>query len=252
MASLPLRIAILECDTPLPGTSSKYGGYGGVFTSLLNSATTALSLPPSSLSLSTYHVVTSPSNPTPTYPSLSQIDAILLTGSKHNSFDNDPWILKLVSFVEEVLRQRRVRIIGVCFGHQIVGRAMGTRVGRSERGWEVSVVPIELTEKGREIFGMKTLALHQMHRDVVFEYPDGVEELAYTDKCSVQGMYIPKRLITIQGHPEFNEEIVRELLVFRHQQKIFDDEVFEDAMARVDKYQDGVVVAKAFLKFLLE
>jgi len=34
MASLPLRIAILECDTPLPGTSSKYGGYGGVFTSL--------------------------------------------------------------------------------------------------------------------------------------------------------------------------------------------------------------------------
>jgi GMP synthase-like glutamine amidotransferase len=91
-----------------------------------------------------------------------------------------------------------------------------------------------------------------MHRDVVFEYPDGVEELAYTDKCSVQGMYIPKRLITIQGHPEFNEEIVRELLVFRHQQKIFDDEVFEDAMARVDKCQDGVVVAKAFLKFLLE
>jgi len=34
---------------------------------------------------------------------------------------------------------------------------MGARVGRSERGWEVSVVPIELTEKGREIFGMKTL-----------------------------------------------------------------------------------------------
>jgi GMP synthase-like glutamine amidotransferase len=86
----------------------------------------------------------------------------------------------------------------------------------------------------------------------VFEYPDDVEELAYTDKCSVQGMYIPKRLITIQGHPEFNEEIVRELLIFRHQQKIFDDEVFEDAMARVDKYQDGVVVAKAFLKLLLE
>jgi hypothetical protein len=123
----------------------------------LNSATTTLSLPPTSLHLTTYHVVTSPSNPSPAYPSLSQIDAILLTGSKHNSFDNDPWILKLVSFVEEVLRQRRVRIIGVCFGHQIVGRAMGTRVGRSERGWEVSVVPIELTEKGREIFGMKTL-----------------------------------------------------------------------------------------------
>ncbi len=91
-----------------------------------------------------------------------------------------------------------------------------------------------------------------MHRDIVFEYPEGVEELAYTDKCSVQGMYISRRLITVQGHPEFNEEIVRELLIARHEAKIFDDEVFGDAMSRVDKYQDGVVVAKAFLSFLLE
>jgi len=91
-----------------------------------------------------------------------------------------------------------------------------------------------------------------MHRDIVFSYPSGVEELAYTDKCAVQGMYVPKRLITVQGHPEFDEDIVRELLVFRHQQKIFDDEVFEDAMKRVGKQQDGVVVAKAFLRFLLE
>jgi GMP synthase-like glutamine amidotransferase len=91
-----------------------------------------------------------------------------------------------------------------------------------------------------------------MHRDVVYEYPEEVEELAYTSKCSVQGMYIPKRLITVQGHPEFNEEIVRELLISRHRAGIFDDEVFEDTMARVDKYQDGVVVAKAFLRFLLE
>jgi GMP synthase-like glutamine amidotransferase len=91
-----------------------------------------------------------------------------------------------------------------------------------------------------------------MHRDAVFEYPSGVEELAYTAGCEVQGMYIAKRLITVQGHPEFNEEIVRELLTARHKLGIFDDETFSDAMSRVDKYQDGVVVAQAFLKFLLE
>jgi GMP synthase-like glutamine amidotransferase len=91
-----------------------------------------------------------------------------------------------------------------------------------------------------------------MHRDIVYEYPEGVEKLAYTDKCAVQSMYISKRLITVQGHPEFNEEIVRELVIARHERKIFNDEEFEDAMARVDKYQDGVVVAKTFLKFLLE
>lgn len=91
-----------------------------------------------------------------------------------------------------------------------------------------------------------------MHRDAVFEYPTGVEHLAYTAGCKVQGMYIAKRLITVQAHPEFNEEIVRELLEARHDLGIFDDDTFADAMSRVDKSQDGVVAAQAFLRFLLD
>jgi len=91
-----------------------------------------------------------------------------------------------------------------------------------------------------------------MHRDAVFEYPPGVEELGYTQGCKVQAMHIAKRLFTVQGHPEFDEEIERELLTTRHELGIFDDETFAETMSRVDKYQDGVVVAKAFLRFLLE
>jgi hypothetical protein len=158
MTSLPLRIAILECDTPLLGTRSKYGGYGGVFTSLLKSGADALSYPgltsSSGLELSIYDVVN-----TQTYPNLSDIDAILITGSKHDSFNNDPWIVKLVEFTEKLLKQRRVRIIGVCFGHQIVGRAMGSKLGRNEKGWEASVTAIDLTKRGQEIFGQNSLVL---------------------------------------------------------------------------------------------
>lgn len=91
-----------------------------------------------------------------------------------------------------------------------------------------------------------------MHRDAVFDYPPGVEELAYTQGCKVQCMYIAKRVITVQGHPEFDEDIVRELLITRHELGILDDEAFSDAMSRVDKCQDGIVVVQAFLRFLLE
>jgi GMP synthase-like glutamine amidotransferase len=91
-----------------------------------------------------------------------------------------------------------------------------------------------------------------MHRDIVYEYPEGAEELGYTEKCAVQGFYIPKRVIAVQGHPEFNGEIVRHILNARHAQGIFNDEVFEDGIARVDRYHDGVVVASSFLRFLLE
>lgn len=156
MTQLPLRIAILECDTPLDGTRAKYGGYGGVFTALLKAGADALGHPglssSSGLALSIFDVVNKQE-----YPALEDIDAILISGSRHNSFDDDPWILKLVEFVQEILKQRRVRIIGVCFGHQIVGRALGAKVARSDKGWEVSVTAIDLTKRGQEIFGKNSL-----------------------------------------------------------------------------------------------
>jgi len=79
-----------------------------------------------------------------------------------------------------------------------------------------------------------------------------VQELGSSPRCSVQGMYILQQVLTVQGHPEFDAEIVRELLEVRHEQGIFDDRIYEEALARVGRTQDGVVVAKAFLIFLLE
>ena len=79
---LPLRVAILECDTPLDQTRAKYGGYGGVFTALLNAGADALGQPElisskKGLVLSTFDVVGKQE-----YPDLETIDAVLLTGSR--------------------------------------------------------------------------------------------------------------------------------------------------------------------------
>lgn len=245
----PVRLAILETDTPVPGIQAKYGSYGGVFTHLFERACGALDPPqplPSQLQLSFHDVVHDPTS----HPDPESIDAVLITGSKASAFENVDWIVRLVQYVKLLLEGGRVRVIGVCFGHQIVGRALGAKVDRSVRGWELSVVEVDLTEEGKQFFGLEKMRIHQMHRDAVLELPNGVTNLAQTNVCSTQAFYIPKRMISVQGHPEFTGDMVREILGIRHDGKIISEDTYQDGIRRVDDKHDGVAIAKVFMRFL--
>lgn len=152
----PTRLAILEADTPLPGIKAKYGSYGGVFTHLFERACASLNPPqplPALLELSSHNIV----NDLNAYPDPETIDAILISGSKFSAYENDEWIIRLVQYTRRCLEGGRVRVIGVCFGHQIVGRAMGADVGKNTRGWELSVVDHNLTEDGKKILNVEKL-----------------------------------------------------------------------------------------------
>lgn len=77
----PLRIAILECDTPLPKTHSRYNGYGGVFISLFKSSANELNQPSRlnpgiGLKFERWDIVNGDK-----YPNMEDIDAVVLTGS---------------------------------------------------------------------------------------------------------------------------------------------------------------------------
>jgi hypothetical protein len=173
-AIVPVRLALLEADTPVPGIKAKYQSYGGVFTHLFKRACASFAHPvslESQLSLSSHDIV----NDLNAYPDPESIDAILITGSKFNAFDNDEWILRLVQFTKRCLEDGRVRVIGVCFGHQIIGRALGAELGRNTRGWEISVVEHELTEEGRKVFGLEKLV--RMAQSPNFPFRPVVQEL---------------------------------------------------------------------------
>ena len=78
----PLRIAVLECDTPLDATRKKYGGYGGVFRALLEAGAQELAKERGEekaveMEITKFDVVDEER-----YPSLEDVDAVLLTGSR--------------------------------------------------------------------------------------------------------------------------------------------------------------------------
>lgn len=77
----------------------------------------------------------------------------------HNSFEDVPWINTLVDFTAKILSQDRIRLVGVCFGHQIIGRAMGVKVGRNDGLWEAAVDHVDLSERGKQVFGKDKLVI---------------------------------------------------------------------------------------------
>ncbi|XXH03850.1 hypothetical protein Hte_010256 [Hypoxylon texense] len=246
----PIRLAILECDYAPPGIEAKHHSYCGVLTYMLERACASLDPPQpleSLLAISAYDVIAHPDR----YPDLESIDAIMISGSRYSVLDSDEWITRLVQYTKRVLEDGRIRVVGICFGHQIVGLALGAQI-KHDAGWELGVVEHELTDEGKKVFGTEKMSIQQMHRDSISSYPASVTPLAHTPACGTQAMYIPKRMISVQGHPEFTEEMVREILDMFKEHGAVSNEVYDDSMRRVGDKEDGVEVAKVFLRFMME
>ncbi|KAJ5527114.1 Glutamine amidotransferase type 1, partial [Penicillium frequentans] len=248
----PLRIAILECDTPLRKTHSQYNGYREIFQELLHNSLRILNhpdqlIPENALYISGWDVYRRQE-----YPKLEDIDAVFLTGSKFSPYDDEPWINRLLEFLHEVLAQDRVRILAACFGHQIVGRALGAKVGRHDKGWEIAVCEIDLTDKGKEVFKLQKIRVQESHRDAVLSCPPGVTVLGSSPHCEVQVLYAPRRLLTVQGHPEYNKEALVEIISHHARKGTFSEDQAQEAISRAGKEHDGVAIGAAFLRFLLD
>lgn len=135
-----LNLALLVCDTPRKEVVEKYGDYPHLFPQVFNGAIGDRDV---QISWKHFDVVHKQE-----YPDLQDLadnktfDGIVITGSVASAYLDDPWILKLVDFVK-VMRtepyRSQVRLVGVCFGHQIIARACGGTCVKNPKGWEVSV-----------------------------------------------------------------------------------------------------------------
>ena len=92
--------------------------------------------------------------------------------------------------------------------------------------------------------------LHQMHRDVVESVPVGCESIGSTARCAVHGLYQSGRVLTLQGHPEFDQFMIERAASSRAEQGILSKEVAADGIARAGLPHDGDVAARAMYRFI--
>lgn len=74
--------------------------------------------------------------------------------------------MALVDYIKHVLESTDKKVVGICFGHQIIGRALGADVNHSPGGWELSVGSIDLNEQGQKFLGSPSLVRFSQFGDL--------------------------------------------------------------------------------------
>ena len=69
-------------------------------------------------------------------------DAVMISGSPRDAFADDEWTHGLMAKVARLLEKKKP-VLGVCYGHQILGRVEGGKVGRCNEGWELGETKVE-------------------------------------------------------------------------------------------------------------
>jgi GMP synthase-like glutamine amidotransferase len=171
---------------------------------------------------------------------LGPIDAIIITGSGFSAYESLPWIHELQLFIQTVYTHYSdVKIFGSCFGHQIIAQALLSsndttsqstfHVDHSPTGYEMGIQPIALDPSFTAVFPPLARAnpfrIQLIHGDRVVPTPEALaaggmvslpapwSNIGSSAQCAIQGLYNPGRVLTYQGHFEFDTFVNSELVI---------------------------------------
>ena len=170
-------------------------------------------------------------------------DLVMIGGSaSHSVVADDPFTEELVATVRRLV-DRRQPLLGSCWGHQFIARALGGEVVTDVARAEVGLVEMQATAAGRAdpVFGglPERYPVLMGHHDHVVRLPEGCHELAFSETCRNQAF-------TLEGHPVYGtqfhcellpEQLVARLTMFR--QYMPDDEEFEALKAAMRPTPDA-------------
>ncbi len=178
----------------------------------------------------------------------TECDAWLTTGSRYSVNDDEQWIRDLEEFVREVAEDR-VPLVGVCFGHQLIAKALGGSVVRSERGWGVGIKEVEIADGLDWAKNAGSCWVGSVHQDQVDRLPPDAEILGWNDHCPVSMMSVGSTILGLQGHPEMGPDYV-EAVVQMRKGTLIPEDVADEGLASLVNEPDTTMLADWIVGFL--
>lgn len=231
-----MKVAILECDEVLEKFQPQFGHYRDMVRQMFQPFDVPFEF--TVFDCQKGH-----------YPGdIDDYDCYITTGSKASVYDEARWIQQLIGFVKRLDRHKK-KLIGICFGHQIIAMACQGMVEKSKKGWGIGVAVNRLVSHPDWMSEIKPeLHIIVSHQDQITILPKDAEVIAESDFCPFFMVQWNDHFLSIQGHPEWNRDYSRTLI--NERRSIIDPERVEAGLRSLDIEPDNVLFVRWILDFL--
>ena len=149
-------------------------------------------------------------------PVPQEYDGAIICGSNENIFPRPPsFVEPLIALIRECDGRSKFRIVGVCFGAQIIAHALGGKVGICETP-VCGIVQMRFSEsmiRLLEIYGLDSseCTILSTHSQCIQRLPINSTILASSfsthHECFMTGEY--HNMLGLQSHPEYTRDVLQ-------------------------------------------
>ncbi len=167
--------------------------------------------------------------------SLKHYDCVLLTGSPasvHHDFD---WIGNLSSLIQQADQQNKP-VVASCFGHQLVAKTYGGKVGFNENGWMIGNYKLTISRCYDWMpSAVSETGLYHFNQERVTALPEAAISFASSEDYADFAYTIGDNILCVQGHPEQPQRSMNNFL--SSMEDIFDQEALSKARSKINDTQ---------------
>lgn len=162
-------------------------------------------------------------------------DAVVCSGSRANVSMWEPWMDDAAQVLQQAVTAN-IPVLGICFGHQLLCKALGGEVKRTKVRTDI-VSPLFSVGMDTLLSPIKTGLF--THQDEVTRLPPGTRRIISTKHCENAGMRVAgKPVWGVQFHPEASRSVIEQA----HADGDMDDAEF----AAFEAEHDGGALLSAF------
>lgn len=180
-------------------------------------------------------------------PAPATLGGVVITGSSASVTERAAWMLRAEDYLRALVRDG-VPTFGICFGHQLLGQALGGWVTPNPRGREIGTVELEVFD-GDPLLSWAGAPWHAnaTHVDTIARLPAGSRVLARTELDEHAVVRFAAAVWGVQFHPEMDGSVVRDYIDARREilvREAIDPEVL------LHRVTDALAGASTLVRFI--